>query len=154
MSRMRPERAVVKKALQDADGVKSRAAALLGCTRQSLYTWIYQYGLDKFAGVRMDKRAELDRRERQHTRGREEKKSGVYSGDPPKPNLRLVDTAVSDLPIQATMKIRESVWRRMKIEAISRGKTVSSLAEEAFQQMLQDAEPKRRSRGRGDGDGQ
>jgi hypothetical protein len=45
-----------------------------------------------------------------------------------------------DLQIQATLRIRESLWRLMKIEGIRRGCTVAALAEEFFQKGLQESE--------------
>jgi len=47
----RPARASVEAAIRGAGGNLSRTASQLGCTRQTLYTWIYQYGLDRLAGV-------------------------------------------------------------------------------------------------------
>jgi hypothetical protein len=47
----RPSRGVVEKAIRDSGGNISRAAGLLGSSRQSLYTWIYQYDLVRLAGV-------------------------------------------------------------------------------------------------------
>lgn len=135
---MRPERAVVKKALIDCDGNKVKASALLGCTRQSLYTWIYQYGLERLAGVRMDTRTQLDTGQCQD---RKEMKSAVYSAPEESPTLRLVDqTAQADLPVQATFKVRESLWRRMKIAAIQRGCTIARLAEISFERTLTEEE--------------
>ena len=146
---MRPDRAIVKKAIQDAGGNLTRAAGLLGCTRQTLYTWIYQHGLERHAGIRMDTRSRVDRVGRPYTRaerGRKETKSGVYSGPEGSPNLELVEQAAEvDLPVQATFKCRESLWKEMKIEAIRRGCTVATLAEVSFERTL--AEEEQREKG-------
>lgn len=134
---MRPDRAIVKRAIVDAGNNLRLASSLLGCTRQTLYTWIYQLGLERFAGVRMDTRTELDQRERMDARPRKEKKSGVYSAETPRPNLVLVQEAATvDLPIQATLKVRESLWKRVKIEAIRKNTTVGALVETMLESAL------------------
>ncbi len=144
MSSVRPERSIVKKALVDAGGSKVKAAALLGCTRQSLYTWIYQYGLERLAGVRMDTRPEVDTDARPYAGPGKERKSAVYSGVDASPTLRLVEQVASpDFPVQATFKVRDSLWKQMKIEAIRRGCTVAALAETAFERVLTEADPKK-----------
>lgn len=138
---------MVKKAIQDAGGNLTRAAALLGCTRQTLYTWIYQLGLERLAGVRMDARPKVDSEHRVDGRGMKENKSDVYSGGNLEARLRLVEQAAErDLPIQASFKCRESVWKRMKIAAIQRGTTLSNLAETFFEEML-DAEEQGKKKG-------
>lgn len=64
-------------------------------------------------------------------------KTAVYSGHSAFGTLAAVEqVAVSDLPIPATLKVRASLWRLMKIEAIRRGVTVSALAEAAFESAL------------------
>ena len=134
---MRPDRAVVKKAIVDAENNLRKASALLGCSRQTLYTWIYQLGLERFAGVCMDTRAELDTRERVDGSIRKQTKSGVYSGGSSNAKIRLVqDAATADLPIQATCKVRESLWRRVKIAAIQRKTTLSDVVETALEAEL------------------
>lgn len=144
---MRPDRVVVKKAIEDAEGNLSRAALLLGCTRQTLYTWIYQHGLEKIAGVRMDKRDELDRRERKDTRGGKPNKTAVYSGPPCAPNLRVVaqQAAAVEQQIPATVKLPESLWKRVRTTAIWRGCTVGEIVKEALENALanEDAETSR-----------
>jgi len=146
----------VKKAIQDAEGNLTRAAARLGCTRQTLYTWIYQHGLDRLAGIRMDRRTRLDSADRLDSRtrkGKKETKSGVYSAPDGSPTLKLVEQmAQPDLPIQATLKVRESLWKRMKIAAISRGCTLASLAEMSFERTLAEEEQTKKTRNkRGEG---
>ena len=49
---MRPPKADVEAAIRETGGNLTRAAARLDCTRQTLYVWIYQYGLQRLAGVR------------------------------------------------------------------------------------------------------
>lgn len=153
---MRPDRAIVKKALADTNGNKSQAAALLGCSRQTLYNWIYLFGLERYAGVSLDRRRELDTVGRQDTRrgaAKTENKSGHEShlsnrATEDGVTLRLVQqqaATVSDFPVQATLRIRDSLWKQMKIEAIRRGVTVAALAEAFFERGLADAETPRKS---------
>lgn len=128
---MRPDRAIVQKAIRDAAGNLSRAAAILGCSRQTLYTWVYQLGLEKLAGIRLDTRDALDRRECKDTSPNKSKNSVSQLSNPPSAvgsNMRLVEASMvarDELPVQATMKVPESLWRRVKIEAIREGLTVS-----------------------------
>lgn len=141
---MTPDRAVIKKALADTNGNKRKAAMLLGCSRETLYEWCRLNNLDKFAGIRRLTREELDTRERLRTRLSPDGLSrgpSVQAGESKAPTLRLVEQATaSDLPVPATVKIPGSLWDRMKIEAIRRKRTVSSLAEEAFRSMLSQEE--------------
>src|SRR3972149_490252 len=115
---MRPDRAVVKKAIQDAEGNLSRASVLLGCTRPTLYTWIYQHGLQRLAGIRLDRQAGLNSKECKDTETTEERKSGVKSAAANRPMLSLVETQVADVPVQATVRVRGALWKLVQIEAI------------------------------------
>lgn len=137
---MTPDRAIVKKALADANGNKRKAAMLLGCSRETLYTWCRIHGLDKFAGIRRLTLEQLGTRECLATKADSSGsalKSDVQSGGQKVPTLRLVEQAsATDLPVPATVKIPGSLWDRMKIEAIRKKRTVSSLATEAFEAML------------------
>lgn len=140
---MRPDRAIVKKAISDAEGNLSRAAALLGCTRQTLYTWLYQHGLERFAGVRMDRRRELDSRERLDTPASKQNKPGVYSPDSGRPILRAVSsTTTADAPEvmqNATVKLPETLWKRAKIESIREGCTLSEYVARSLENQLSGA---------------
>lgn len=143
---MRPDRAVVKKAIQDAGGNLTRTAALLGCTRQTLYTWIYQLGLERLAGIRMDSRSALDNRRRPDDSGtlaHDPGGSGVQSR--PGPSVMLSGVAVMERTepiIPATIKIRESLWKRLKIRAIEDDTTMGTIVEDALERVLCSAEKK------------
>jgi len=145
---MRPDRAIVKKAIADADNNLSRAAALLGCSRTALYTWIYQLGLERYAGVRIDTRDGLDRHDRKDTdanKTQEQIKRVLTHGPAAPPILRAVQTApISDLPVQATVKLPESVWKRVKIAAIHEGATLSDFVRKALESALGDQVPAKR----------
>ena len=143
---MRPDRVIVKKAIQDSGGNLTQAAVLLGCTRQTLYTWIYQHGLERLAGVRMDEQHQVDKPHRVDSGRKEERKTAVYSGPRPLSSLSAVEQpAAADLLIPATLKVRASLWKQMKIEAIRRGITVSALAESAFEAALGEGQRKRKN---------
>lgn len=140
---MRPERAVVKKAIQDAGGNLSRSAALLGCTRQTLYTWIYQLGLERMAGVRPSRIDELDKRSRMDTSRARSRESGetsiphVQSAGEIRPILRVVETQeVNELTVTATVKLPESLWKRTKIQAIEEGTTIAAIVARGLRQVL------------------
>ena len=133
---MRPERSIVKKAIQDTGGNLARSAALLGCTRQTLYTWIYQHGLQRLAGIRLDRQAGLNSKECKDTETTEERKSGVKSAAANRPMLSLVETQVADVPVQATVRVRESLWKLVKIEAIRRDLTLGALVEQALESFV------------------
>lgn len=139
---MRPDRSIVKKAIVDAKGNLSKAAALLGCSRTTLYTWIYQLGLEREAGVRPDRRVELDMMERKDTvSNKPSDLLGKQLFNPAKGSGAKVPVVgammpVADLPIAATVKIPESLWRRVKIEAIREGCTVSQYVQRMLEQTL------------------
>ncbi len=50
--------------------------------------------------------------------------------------LSVVETQASDLPIQATVKVKESLWKLVKIEAIRRDTTVGALVERALESIV------------------
>lgn len=149
---MRPDRAIVKKAIADAGNNLTKAAALLGCSRTALYTWIYQLGLERFAGVCLDTRTALDRRDRKDSPHGEagNKTNRVLTQAPGAASiLRVVQpAAVVDLPLNATVKLPESLWKEVKIRAIREGCTVSDLVERSLKAALADAPAARRRNGK------
>jgi hypothetical protein len=160
LAHMRPDRSIVKKAIIDAKGNLSKAAALLGCSRTTLYTWIYQLGLEREAGIRPDRRAELDMRERKDTLSNKSALLGTQLFNRPPASGGTVPVVgammpVADLPIAATVKIPESLWRRVKIEAIKEGCTVSQYVQRMLEQTLAKptAVPSRRKKGERNGGG-
>ena len=137
---MRPDRVVVKKALQDAEGNLTRTATRLGCSRQTLYVWIYQLGLERLAGIRLDTRPALDKRRSVDARDEQQDgsgKSSVQSAGAVRPIFSLVEAATQvETQVQATVKVRESLWKLVKIEAIRRDTTVGALMEKALEIVL------------------
>lgn len=151
---MRPDRGIVKKAITDAGGNMSRAAALLGCTRQTLYTWCYQLGLERFAGIRLDTQPRLDTRHRKDTRPDKTIKTGVYSAARGGSNLHVVTSqAPVDMPLAATVKLTDALWRRAKIRAIVKGVTVSEYVKGLLEADLAAAESQREARPKRGGEG-
>jgi regulatory Fis family protein len=132
MPPMRPDRAIVKKAIADAENNLRKAAQLLGCSRTTLYTWIYQLGLDRFAGIRPDTRASVNTLGCPDTATDKEIKSGVQTTGIGRPILHVVEQGPQDPEIQATFKVHESVWMRAKIEAIRRKVTLGAIVEGAL----------------------
>ena len=82
------------------------------------------------------------------TNDRKVGKVTVYSPAPGSASLHLVEsTAAADYPIQVALRIKESLWRRVKIEAIKRGVTITALAEQVFEGALEPAEKPRKTKG-------
>ena len=69
-------------------------------------------------------------------------KSGVKSASPIRPIFSIVATQSTDSLIQATVKVKESLWKEAKIEAIRRDTTVGALVEEALEMVLRGRKPK------------
>lgn len=151
---MRPDRAIVKKAILDGQGNLTRAAAILGCSRPTLYTWIYQHGLERVAGICQDRRDELDKRERKDGRNAKEIIPAVKSGSPGLPTLSLVpQQAAIEMPVNATVRLPESLWKKVRKTAIDRDCTVSQFVEAALKVALDQVEAigRHKTRERGEG---
>ena len=130
---MRAPRKVIEAAIKAEGGNLSRVAALLGCSRPTLYTWIYQLGLQDLAGIRKDTINDVGWHS---TNPKETTFSSDKSIGPGGPILRVVSTAPVDLRISATAKVRESVWKQIRKTAIDRGCTTSEVVEEALVNLL------------------
>lgn len=142
---MRPERAVVKKAIVDGQGNLTRSAALLGCSRPTLYTWIYMYGLDRLAGICQDRRDELDMKDRKDSHPSKESIPAVKSTAQDPSNLRLVpQQAAVEIPVNATVVLPKSLWKLVRKTAIDRDCTVSSFVESALRAAV-DEQPVRKT---------
>lgn len=150
---MRPNRAVVKKAIDDAKKNISRVSSLLGCTRQTAYTWIYQLGLADYAGIRMDKRSRVDKHERldkQDALGGNEIEKGVYSSGAEGRTFRVVPTQViADSMIPVTIRVPQSLWKAAKKKAVDEDTTVSAVVTECLETTLTPAKSGRKARNGG-----
>jgi len=131
---MRPERSIVKKAIVDASGNLSKAAALLGCSRTTLYTWIYQQGLEREAGIRPDTRHRLDSMERKDTTTTKAAAAPSHLFNRGTADASIVPGMGSMTPtVATTIRIPESMWKRLKIEAIREGLTLSQYCQRLFE---------------------
>lgn len=138
---MSPDRSIVKRAIVEAKGNLSKTAAKLGCSRTTLYTWIYQLGLAREAGISPDRRHELDSRECQDNQGAKVTSAPSHlfnQGAADGSNVQPVGaiTPTTDLPVATTIRIPESLWRRIRIEAIREGLTLSQYAQRTFESAL------------------
>ena len=138
-----PNRAVVMKALADVGGHKAKAAALLGCSRETLYMWCSLLGLDKYAGIRRHTLDELDRKKRPDAKGNEESSISVRSAKRETPTLALVEAraaVIDEIPIPASLKLPPSLWRRVKVEAARRDMRISELVSQLLEAGLRTVE--------------
>lgn len=142
---MSPDRAIVKRAIDEAKGNISKTAARLGCSRTTLYSWIYQLGLEKYAGICPDRRHELDSRECKDKRGAKTGSAPSHLFNQALPDAGSVPPvgattspapSTTDLPVATTIRIPESLHRRIRIEAIREGLTFSQYAQRTFEQAL------------------
>ena len=143
---MRPDRAIVIAAIRKAGGNMSKTAGILGCSRQTLYTWCYQLGLEKLAGIRIDTRDGLDRRACKDTSVGKPIKSSVYSGAEKPSNLSLVPAQETiDQIIPITVRIPQSLWKDIRARALYRDCTAAQIVQKALEAELQAEEPKRKA---------
>ena len=128
-------------ALQESKGRIARAASVLGCSRPTLYTWIYQYGLERLAGVNVKQQDSLYSVkckdtvdiETANTINQSVKSSGSGAATVPAVNSAA---ARVDYPITVTTKVRESLWKKARHEALERGESTASLVEKALEAYL------------------
>jgi transposase-like protein len=106
----RPTRAVIERLIRESAGNMTHLAARLGCTRQTCYTWVYQLGLQDVVGMRLADEEQA---------GDGEAKAGAEK-------RRAV-----------TVKLCESVWKRLKIRAIEDDTTMGAIVEEAARRYLE-----------------
>ena len=124
----------------------SKAAAILACSRPSLYTWIYQYGLQRLAGIRVDSLDGVECKDSPYTKERFSGRSTVKSSDSEGRRFRLVTPATERaLKVPATVKLDESLWKRIKKLAIDRGCTTSQFVEESLNEAIGAESKKARS---------
>ena len=112
----RPARADVAKAIRAAGGNLSRTAAALGCTRPSLYTWCYQFGLDKLAGI-VPRDVLLAR-----AAARKAEEVQRPRRDGPRPGMT-----------SATMRLPGELWRWARIAAIDHDTTAGGIVSQALE---------------------
>ena len=113
----------------------TKVAAILGCSRPSLYTWIYQYGLEALAGIEgvdtLDNVLAVERKRTHYTQEIFSGHQSVKSSGSESPRFPLVPTQPTDaLKVPATFKLDQALVKRMKKLAIDRDCSLSQLVEE------------------------
>jgi hypothetical protein len=93
-------RASVEAAIRGAGGNLTRAAAALGCSRQTLYSSIYRHGLERLAGVDLERGDEVNR-------------------------LRTAEPGAEPIPV--TVKLPPELWKRIRVRAIESDTTASEV---------------------------
>lgn len=109
----RPQRNTVEVALREAGGNLTKTAGALGCSRQALYTWCYQLGLDRLAGIESKEvlRARVAAR---------------AAEAPPGPRN---EPAI----VPAAVRLPRELWRWARIAAIDRDTSASAIVAEALE---------------------
>lgn len=146
----RPDKAIIEQAVRTAGGNVSRAAGLIGCSRSQFYTWVYQYGLADFVGIRKSGPDVEQRPDSVSDSGDEDQRTfrpHVRSSDSKRPILTLVasESVVPDVPQRASVELRTSVLLKAKHAALDQRCTVSALVERALVAYLdaEEAAPKK-----------
>ena len=109
----RPTSAALEAAIRATGGNLTKAAVALGCSRMTLYTWIYQLDLTRLAGVTP----------RPTTADLVEEKRETTLNSEPSDGERIT----------VTVKIRDRLWKAIRIAAIERETTAGALVEEALE---------------------
>ena len=99
----RPPRPAVEAAIRAAGGNLTATAASLKCSRQTLYTWIYQLGLERLAGVTL------------------------------KAKRPAAPTSETALPRAVTLKLPGELHRWVRIHGIRTDRSASDVAAEALE---------------------
>lgn len=102
--RKRPDESTVRAAITETGGNLTRAAERLGVTRQSLYTWVYQYGLDRFVGI----------------------------DAPPAEGPKLALVPAPEKRVSRTVAVSPELWRWVRITALERDVSASKVVEDAL----------------------
>jgi hypothetical protein len=134
-----PTRDVVEAALRSKGGNITKAAAVLGVSRPTLYDWIWKLDLSRVAGLDSQERKES--RERQPLAPVEDVGVSVKPFPPERPILGAMETvaateATEDVRLPHNVRLPESVWRKTQHESIDRGITTSDLVERALRSFL------------------
>lgn len=137
----RPDRATLERLLRASDGKLTRVAALLDVSRPTLYKWLYQLDLASVAGVSSTYGDSSTYAAYSSMRQPAENTKKAVKPEPTEaPTLQDVNSAATtatDLRVNTSIRIRESVWKRMRKRAIDEGRPVAELLEEASEAYLQ-----------------
>lgn len=138
----RPDRGTLASLIRETGGNMTRLAALLNCSKPTVYKWVYQLGLDGLAGVGASDPYGVSAATERAEQGGEDpsaRKKGVNPAVAGIRRLTLVSSMASELvdpTINTSVRIRQSVWRRMRKAAIDSGKPVAALLEVAIEGFL------------------
>jgi transposase-like protein len=134
----RPPKDVVAKAIEESSGVLTRVAATLDCSRPTLYKWIWQYSLQRLAGLDSgsngDSEASVDRQHCKHEPNvKYEKKYVKFSGGE-RPTFGSMSTTqpTEGLRMQRSVKLTDAQWAWARKRAIDEGCSASDLVERAL----------------------
>lgn len=122
-SRRRPDRKTLAALVRETGGNVTALSGRLGVSRQTVYTWVYQLGLERLVGIRsVPRREEADVGQRGMTARHDEA--------PVKP-ARPAPPAVA-----VTVRLSPETWKAVRIAAIELERTSSAVLEEAAQAWL------------------
>lgn len=100
----RPSKQKVEEAIRVGEGNLTRVASLLGCSRPTLYAWVYQHGLERVAGIDLTRDA--------------------AAAKPVLPDQARYPR---------TMRLSEGLWRWVRVRGIETDRTASDIVEAALE---------------------
>jgi hypothetical protein len=139
----RPARADVEAAIRAGRGNLTRAAASLHCSRQSLYAWIWQLGLQHLAGVDAVKRQGAEAQRHSGSGGGSVSVKLEGSGRPTLHGVMSAEAVTTDdLRMPHNVRVRDSLWTRVAHVVVDRKITMSDAVEEALTKWADEQEGK------------
>ena len=118
MNAKRPARAVLEKAIRDSGGNLTKTASALGCSRPSIYTWCYQFGLDKLAGI--------------ESRDVILARAAARKAEEPERPRRRTPTGPAPGFAAVSVRLPGELWRWARIAAIDHDTTAAAIVTEAL----------------------
>lgn len=121
--------------------VKRRTAARLGVSRPTFDLWLRQLEIDWPHGQEDVARVyrlypHVVKHTRKHGKALVSEPLNIRLVAPTFADVSSAQTATADLRMPISIRVRESVWKRLKHEAIDRGVPAGDLAEKAFEEFL------------------
>jgi len=117
VSKRRPSRTDLEALLRETGGNIAKTSCRIGCSRTTLYTWIYQLGLDRLAGI-VPRELLLARTAARKSEEAAERKVRVAQG----PGL-----------VSVTVRLPGELWRWARIAAIDHDATASAIVTDALE---------------------
>jgi hypothetical protein len=127
----RPDRTTLERLLRAGDGKLTRLAALLDVSRPTLYKWIYQLDLAGVAGISSVSAVDGLYGERVQPEQNTEKAVKPLAIDERRLHGVSSIAIATDPRVNTSIRIRESIWKRMRKRAIDEGRPVAELLEDA-----------------------